>query len=47
MLVGTDAGDAYTLAEYQGMFGKAGFTHTVLHRIPGMPQEVLVSEKGE
>jgi SAM-dependent methyltransferase len=47
MLVGTDAGDAYTLAEYEEMFGKAGFAQTVMHRISGMPQEVLVSEKEE
>jgi ubiquinone/menaquinone biosynthesis C-methylase UbiE len=45
MLVGTDAGDAYTYSEYQHMFRTAGFPETVLHRIPGMPQEVLVSQK--
>jgi hypothetical protein len=45
MLVGTDAGDAYTLSEYENMFAKAGFGKTSLHRIPTMAQEVLVSEK--
>jgi predicted O-methyltransferase YrrM len=45
MLVGTDAGDAYTVSEYEEMFRKAGFGQTVLHEIPGMPQEVMVSEK--
>jgi predicted O-methyltransferase YrrM len=45
MLVGTDAGDAYTLSEYEEMFREAGFSQTILHPIPGMPQEVLISEK--
>jgi 2-polyprenyl-3-methyl-5-hydroxy-6-metoxy-1,4-benzoquinol methylase len=45
MLVGTDAGDAYTLSEYQTMFREAGFAQTVLHPIAGMPQQVLLSEK--
>ncbi len=45
MLVGTNAGEAYTFSEYQEMFKEAGFHETVLHRIPGMPQQVLVSQK--
>ncbi len=45
MLVGTDAGDAYTFSEYQEMFREAGFAQTVLHPIPTLPQEVLISEK--
>jgi len=45
MLAGTDAGDAYTFAEYEKMFGNAGFTKTTLHPVPDMPQQVLVSEK--
>ena len=45
MLVGTDAGDAYTFAEYEAMFASAGFAKTSLHRMTTMPQEVLVSEK--
>jgi hypothetical protein len=45
MLAGTDAGDAYTFAQYEKMFGNAGFAKTTLHPIPEMPQQVLVSEK--
>jgi SAM-dependent methyltransferase len=45
MLAGTDAGDAYTFAQYEKMFGKSGFTKTSLHPVPNMPQQVLVSEK--
>lgn len=46
MLVGTDAGDAYTFTEYKEMFREAGFSETTLHPIPGMPQELLISQKG-
>ncbi|MGH9677626.1 MAG: SAM-dependent methyltransferase, partial [Candidatus Acidiferrum sp.] len=45
MLVGTDAGDAYTLAEYEKMFQNAGFANTTLHAVVGMPQQVLISGK--
>lgn len=45
MLAGTDAGDAYTLSEYEKMFRNAGFAKTTLHAIPDLPQQVLVSEK--
>jgi SAM-dependent methyltransferase len=45
MLAGTDAGDAYTLSEYEKMFANAGFGKTVLHPVPDMPQQVMVSEK--
>jgi 2-polyprenyl-3-methyl-5-hydroxy-6-metoxy-1,4-benzoquinol methylase len=45
MLAGTDAGDAYTFAQYEKMFRNAGFTKTTLHPVPEMPQQVLVSEK--
>lgn len=44
MLVGTDAGDAYTLSEYETMFASAGFAKTTLHQVPEMPQRVLISE---
>src|SRR4029077_18651863 len=47
MLAGTDAGDVYTLSEYEKMFGNAGFGKTTLHQIPDMPQQALVSEKAE
>jgi len=45
MLVGTEAGDAYTFSEYEQMFANTGFTNTTLHQVPQMPQRVLVSEK--
>jgi ubiquinone/menaquinone biosynthesis C-methylase UbiE len=45
MLGSTDSGDAYTLKEYEKMFGNSGFSKTTLHQIPDMPQQVLVSEK--
>jgi 2-polyprenyl-3-methyl-5-hydroxy-6-metoxy-1,4-benzoquinol methylase len=45
MLATTDAGDAYTMAEYEKMFRNAGFAKTTLHQIPDMPSQVLVSEK--
>ena len=45
MLANTDAGDAYTLAEYEKMFRNSGFAKTTLHHVPDMPQQVLVSEK--
>ena len=45
MLIGTDAGDAYTLGEYESMFQKAGFPYNSMHPIPGMPQQVIVSRK--
>ena len=47
MLAGTDAGDAYTFAEYEKMFRNAGFAKTTLHPVPEMPQQVLLSEKQE
>ena len=45
MLATTDKGDAYTLAEYEQMFGHAGFARTSMHPVPGLPQRVLLSEK--
>ena len=45
MLAGTDAGDAYTFAQYEKMFRNTGFAKTTLHPVPEMPQQVLVSEK--
>jgi ubiquinone/menaquinone biosynthesis C-methylase UbiE len=47
MLVGTDAGDAYTFSEYEKMFANAGFRKTTLHEVAGMPQQVVISEKPE
>jgi len=45
MLANTDAGDAYTVSQYEKMFRNAGFAKTTLHQVPDMPQQVLVSEK--
>src|SRR5579863_440952 len=45
MLAGTDAGDAYTLAEYETMFQEAGYRNTTLYPVPEMPQQILISEK--
>ena len=45
MLAGTEAGDAYTHAEYERMFRNAGFAQTTLHQVPEMPQQVLLSVK--
>ncbi len=45
MLANTDAGDAYTHAQYEKMFCNAGFSKTTLHPVPDMPQQVLLSEK--
>jgi SAM-dependent methyltransferase len=47
MLVGTDAGDAYTFSEYEKMFANAGFAKTTWHPVTGMPQQVLISGKPE
>jgi SAM-dependent methyltransferase len=47
MLVGTDAGDAYTFSEYEKMFANTGFAKTTLHPVTGTPQQVLISEKPE
>ncbi len=47
MLVGTDAGDAYTFSEYEKMFINAGFAKTTLHPVAGMPQQVLIYGKPE
>jgi SAM-dependent methyltransferase len=45
MLAHTDAGDAYTLGEYQKMFSAAGFKGCSLHPVPELPQQVVVAEK--
>ena len=45
MLANTDAGDAYTFAEYEKMFQAAGFRSSVLHPVTSLPQQVIVSEK--
>ena len=47
MLVGTKAGDAYTLSEYERMFANAGFGKTTLQQVPNSPQQVMVTGKPE
>jgi cyclopropane fatty-acyl-phospholipid synthase-like methyltransferase len=47
MLVGTDAGDAYTFSEYEKMFANVGFKKNTLYPGVGMPQQVILSEKPE
>jgi hypothetical protein len=45
MLASTDAGDAYTFAEYEKMFRSAGFSRTTQYPVPETPHKVLISEK--
>jgi ubiquinone/menaquinone biosynthesis C-methylase UbiE len=45
MLAHTDAGEAYTFAEYQRMFSAAGFKNCSLHPVAELPQQVVVAEK--
>jgi 2-polyprenyl-3-methyl-5-hydroxy-6-metoxy-1,4-benzoquinol methylase len=47
MMLGTTvAGDAYTFAEYDGMFRNAGFAASELHSLSKAPQAVIISRKG-
>jgi ubiquinone/menaquinone biosynthesis C-methylase UbiE len=43
MLATTPEGDAYTFAEYEQMFRRAGFSKTELHPLPGSIEQALVS----
>src|SRR5262245_40549939 len=45
MLINTDAGDAYTFAEYEKMCRNAGFRNTVLQAPPELPQRLVIAEK--
>ena len=45
MLASTRSGDAYTLSEYETMFGNAGFTRSELHALPPSPNQVILSYK--
>lgn len=45
MLSSTPSGDAYTFAELQQMFIKAGFSRSTLHPLPPSFQQVVISEK--
>jgi 2-polyprenyl-3-methyl-5-hydroxy-6-metoxy-1,4-benzoquinol methylase len=45
MLATTAHGDAYTFAEYQQFFGKAGFSRSEFHALPPTMQQAVVSYK--
>lgn len=46
MLATTARGDAYTFAEYDGIFARAGFTRSEFHPLPPTAQQAVVSYKG-
>jgi ubiquinone/menaquinone biosynthesis C-methylase UbiE len=43
MLATTAAGDAYTFAEYEGVFAAAGFARSEFHPLPPTAQQAVVS----
>ena len=43
MLTQTPSGDAFTLAELQGMFQQAGFGASTTHEIPPSPQTLIIT----
>lgn len=45
MLGSTPHGDAYTFAEFDGMFASAGFSRSEHHRTPPLPESVIISHK--
>jgi 2-polyprenyl-3-methyl-5-hydroxy-6-metoxy-1,4-benzoquinol methylase len=46
MLATTAHGDAYTFAEYEAMFAKAGFVRSEFRPLPPTTQQAVVSHKG-
>ncbi len=46
MLATTAHGDAYTFAEYQELFARAGFLRSEFHALPPTTQQAVVSYKG-
>lgn len=46
MLATTARGDAYTFAEYEAVFKKAGFVRSAFHPLPPTMQQAVVSQKG-
>ena len=46
MLATTAHGDAYTFAEYQQIFARAGFSRNEFHALPPTMQQAVVSYKG-
>jgi ubiquinone/menaquinone biosynthesis C-methylase UbiE len=45
MLATTAAGDAYTFAEYEQIFAKAGFARSEFHALPPTTQQAVVSHR--
>lgn len=45
MLASTRGGDAYTFAEYERMFGEAGFSRSEFIPLPPTPESLVISEK--
>ena len=45
MLAGTPSGDAYTFAEFDGMFRRAGFAGSEIHQLKRSPEQVIISRK--
>lgn len=45
MLATTARGDAYTFAEYEAIFGSAGFARSEFHALPPTNQQAVVSHK--
>jgi len=45
MLATTAAGDAYTFAEYERIFSRAGFARSMFHPLPPTAQQAVVSHK--
>jgi 2-polyprenyl-3-methyl-5-hydroxy-6-metoxy-1,4-benzoquinol methylase len=45
MLATTAGGDAYTFAEYESMFARAGFVRSEFHALPPTAQQAVVSHK--
>jgi 2-polyprenyl-3-methyl-5-hydroxy-6-metoxy-1,4-benzoquinol methylase len=45
MLANTKAGEAYTFAELEAMFRRAGFSRSELHPLPPTPESVVISYK--
>ena len=46
MLATTARGDAYTFAEFQAIFARAGFVRSEFHALPPTTQQAVVSYKG-
>jgi hypothetical protein len=46
MLATTAHGDAYTFAEYQEIFARAGFQRSEFHSLPPTMQQAITSYKG-